>query len=260
MSFRFYAQLNDFLPGQWRQGRFKYRLHGPASVKDVIEAIGVPHPEVDVITVNGEPADFSCRMRDGDHVSVYPVFRSLDVGGVCRVGSDPAHPVRFALDIHLRKLASLLRLAGFDAVLLAEDAEVAEVSAAEGRVALTRDVGLLKRGVIRHGHWVRQTNPELQFVEVLQRFDLAERMDPFTRCMECNVRLISVAGEVVAERLPPGTRECFSQFHRCPGCDRIYWQGSHYDRLVTLLERARTAAGGQPPAGSGLRASGSRYR
>jgi uncharacterized protein with PIN domain len=243
VSFRFYAQLNDFLPGQWRRGRFKYRLHGPASVKDVIEAIGVPHPEVDLITVNGDLADFTYRMRDGDHVCVYPVFRSVDVSGLRRVGSDPPQPTRFALDIHLRKLASLLRLAGFDAVLLADDGEVAKMSADEGRVALTRDVGLLKRSIIRHGYWIRQTDPEQQFVEVLQRFDLADRMDPFTRCMECNVRLIPVDADVVAERLPPGTRECFNQFHRCPACDRIYWQGSHYERLVPLLERARTAAG-----------------
>jgi uncharacterized protein with PIN domain len=140
----------------------------------------------------------------------------------------------------LRKLAALLRLAGFDALLLTGDAEIAEVSAAEGRVALTRDVGLLKRSIIQHGYWVRQTNPELQFVEVLQRFDLVDRMDPFVRCMECNTLLVPVDVDTVAERLPPGTRECFSRFHRCPGCDRVYWQGSHYDRLVQLLERARS--------------------
>jgi uncharacterized protein len=255
MTFRFYAQLNDFLPAAWRRGRFKYPLRAQASVKDVIEAIGVPHPEVDLITVNGEPADFTYRMRDGDHVCVYPAFQHLDIKGARR-GSDPPRPVRFALDVHLRKLASLLRLGGFDAVLLTEDAEVAEVSAVEGRVALTRDVGLLKRSIIRHGYWIRQTNPELQFVEVLERFDLADHMEPFVRCMECNALLVPVEAEAVAKRLPPGTRECFSRFHRCPGCDRIYWEGSHYVRLVQLLERARerariarrsrTEAGGQP--------------
>ena len=157
-------------------------LRGPASVKDAIEALGVPHPEVDVIVVNGQAADFSYRMQDGDDVAVYPAFHSVDITGLRRVGTDPPQPVRFVLDIHLRKLAALLRLAGFDARLLADDAEVAKVSAREGRVALTRDVGLLKRSIIEHGYWVRQTNPELQFVEVLQRFDLANRMDPFVRC------------------------------------------------------------------------------
>ena len=239
--FRFYGQLNDFLPWQFRHCRFRHAFRGPASVKDAIEAIGVPHPEVDVIVVNGHAADFSYRMQDGDDIAVYPRFHSVDITGL-RVGTDPPQPVRFVLDIHLRKLAALLRLAGFDALLRSDDAEVAEVSAMERRVALTRDVGLLKRSIIQHGYWVRHTNPEWQLVEVLHRFELADRMDPFVRCMECNTLLVPADVEAIAERLPPGTRECFSQFHRCPGCDRIYWQGSHYDRLVQALEHARERA------------------
>jgi uncharacterized protein with PIN domain len=242
VRFRFYGQLNDFLPAQLRHARFAHFLRGPASVKDLIEAIGVPHPEVDVIVVNGQPTDFTYRMQDGDDVAVYPAFHRVDITGLRRVSGDPPQPARFALDIHLRKLAALLRLAGFDAMLLTEDAEVAEVSAAEGRIALTRDVGLLKRSMIQHGYWVRHTDPELQFIEVLERFDLVDRMDPFVRCMECNTRLVAVDVEAVAERLPPGTRECFSEFHRCPGCDRVYWRGSHYERLVGLLERTRERA------------------
>lgn len=241
VKLRFYGQLNDFLPSHLRHGRLTHPLPGPASVKDVIEALGVPHPEVDIVVVNGQSADFTHRMRDGDEVAVYPTFRAVDVTGLRRVGIDPPQPVRFALDIHLRKLAALLRLAGFDGLLLADDEVVARVSASEGRVALTRDVGLLKRSIIQCGYWIRQTNPELQLVEVLDRFDLAERMQPFVRCMECNALLVAVDADAVAERLPNGIRANFSEFRRCPGCDRIYWQGSHYQRLVELLERARAA-------------------
>jgi len=237
--FRFYGQLNDFLPAQWRYGRFARLLHAPASVKDVIESLGVPHPEVDVITANGEAIDFTYRVGADDRIAVYPAFRKLDVDGLQRVGVDPPRPLRFALDIHLRKLASLLRLAGFDAALLTEDAEVAAVSASERRVALTRDVGLLKRGIIQYGRWIRNTDPEQQFVEVLDRFGLVDEMHPFTRCMECNTPVIAESAATVAERLPPGTREAFTEFRRCPGCERIYWQGSHYARLLELLERAR---------------------
>jgi len=240
VRFRFYGQLNDFLPRQWRHGRFAHALRGPASVKDAIESLGVPHPEVDVIVVNGQPTEFTYRMRDGDDVAVYPAFHRVDVTGLRRVGSDPPQPVRFALDVHLRKLAALLRLAGFDALLLTEDSEVAEVSAADRRVALTRDVGLLKRSIIQHGYWIRQRDPELQFVEVLERFDLTDRMHPFVRCMECNTLLVPVDADAVVDRLPAATRECFSQFHCCPGCDRIYWQGSHCEQLVRVLERARS--------------------
>src|SRR5438093_5866199 len=109
-SFRFYGRLNDFLQANQRGRRFTYVVGAPASVKDTIEALGVPHPEVDVILVNGTAEDFTCRLRDGDDVAVYPEFRSIDLAGLRRAGADGPHPARFALDVHLGKLASLLRL------------------------------------------------------------------------------------------------------------------------------------------------------
>ena len=152
VTFRFYGQLNDFLPRRFRQRRFTHVIPGPASLKDAIEAVGVPHPEADVVLVNGKGEDFAYRLADGDDVAVYPMFRSIDVAGLPRVGVDPPQPVRFVLDAHLRKLASLLRLCGFDAMLVADDADVANVSAHDGWVALTRDVGVLKRSVVQYGY------------------------------------------------------------------------------------------------------------
>ena len=242
LTLRFYGQLNDFLPPSRRGRRFTHALRAPSSVKDVIEALGVPHPEVDVILVNGESVDFTHRLQGGEDVAVYPIFRSMNIAGIRRTGSDPPSPVRFVLDVHLRKLAALLRLAGFDAVLLTDDAEVASAAADEGRVALTRDVGLLKRSVVRHAHWVRHTDPELQFAEILDRFDLVERMAPFLRCTRCNTPLVAVDAGAVANRLPSGIAVSFHEFHHCPGCDRLYWKGTHYIRLVRLLERARERA------------------
>lgn len=240
-SFRFYAQLNDFLPPGRRGRRFTRLLPRVSSVKDTIEALGVPHPEVDVILVNGRAEDFAYRLRDGDEVSVYPAFRSIDVTSGWRVGLDPPDPVRFAVAMHLGKLASLLRLSGVDAVMFADDTEVAKAAAGD-RVVLTRDVGLLKRNVVRHGYWVRHTDPESQLAEVLERFDLVSRMKPFARCLRCNVLVVPVEADAVADRLLPRTRAGFRRFHRCPECDRIYWQGSHYDRLSRLLEHARERA------------------
>ena len=239
VSFRFYAQLNDFLPPNRRGRGFRHALKAVASVKDTIEALGVPHPEVDVILVNAESEDFAYRLRNGDHVSVYPVFRSIDIGDVRRAGADPPQPVRFALDVHLGKLASFLRLAGLDTEILVVDAELAHIAARCGRVLLTRDVGLLKRSVVRHGYWIRHTDPELQFAEVLERFSLLTHIHPFARCLRCNTRLVPVDAEAVADRLLPRTRASFRQFHQCPSCRRVYWPGSHYDQLVSVLERAR---------------------
>ena len=239
VTLRFYAQLNDFLPADRRGRRFTWLVSARASVKDTIEALGVPHPEVDAILVNGAFEDFAYRLADGDDVAVYPAFCMIDVSGLRRVGADAPHPVRFALDVHLAKLASFLRLAGFDAVVLEDDAELANTAARDHRVVLTRDVGVLKRGVVAHGHWVRHMDPELQLAEVLERFDLAGRMEPFARCVRCNTPVVPVEAEAVAARLLPRTRAVFRQFHRCPSCDRIYWKGSHYDRLLRLVERAR---------------------
>ena len=244
VTFRCYAQLNDFLPARHRQRRFTHVITAPASVKDAIEALGVPHPEVDVILINGKSEDFAYRLGDGDDVSVYPAFRSIDIAGLRRTGGDPPEPVRFVLDAHLGKLASLLRLTGFDAVLRADDADVANTAACQGRVALTRDVGLLKRSIVLYGYWVRHTDPELQLAEVLERFDLVDRMEPFARCLRCNTPLVSADADAVSGQLPPRTRTQFEQFHRCPGCGRIYWRGSHYIRLVQLIERARERLSG----------------
>lgn len=251
VSFRFYGPLNDFLPPCRRGRRFMYRLRHLPSVKDAIESLGVPHPEVDLILVNGSPEDFAKRLRDADDVSVYPAFMSIEMSGVRRAGVDPPPVVRFVADVHLNKLASLLRLAGFDAVVVPDDADLAAVASREVRVALTRDVNLLKRSVLRHGYWVRNTDPEWQFTEVLERFDLVYRMDPFARCLRCNVPVIAADPEALSDRLLPRTRDAFRQFSRCPACDRIYWQGSHYERLCHLLERVRGRVGSRANAPRG---------
>src|SRR5690242_15089426 len=184
--FRFYAQLNDFLPRHLRQCRFSRAIQSRTSVKDAIEGLGVPHTEVDLILLNGEGSDFGHQLRDGDDVAVYPAFRSIDARPMRRAGSDAPRPVRFAIDVHLGKLASLLRLAGFDAVVLDDDAELAVTAAREARVVLTRDVGVLKRTIVQHGHYVRHTAPESQLSEILERFELVDQMAPFTRCLRCN--------------------------------------------------------------------------
>jgi hypothetical protein len=165
--FRFYGELNDFVRPERHGRRFLHRVRGSSSVKDTIEALDVPHPEVDVIIANGMAVDFTYPLRDGDRVAVYPAFRSVDLGELLRVGQPLPDPVQFVLDIHLRKLASLLRLAGFDAVVLEGDAEIARMGGRDGRVVLTRDRELLERNEVRWGYWVRSTDPPRQFLELV---------------------------------------------------------------------------------------------
>ncbi len=239
--FRFYAELNDFLEDGRRYRSFVREFLTPVPVKDAIEGLGVPHTEVDLVLVNGESVDFSHPVADGDRVSVYPMFESIDITPVLRVRPEPLREPRFVLDIHLGRLAAYLRMAGFDSLYRNDwqDAELAAVSSGERRILLTMDRGLLKRSEITHGYLVRETDPHRQLEEVFRRFDLARAIKPFTRCLRCNTELQPVSKESVADRLPPRLEA--AQLHHCPGCRRVYWPGSHYRRMERILERAAGA-------------------
>lgn len=178
VSFRFYAELNDCLPEARRQVRFAHRCTLPASVKDMVESLGVPHTEVDLILVNGESVDFSYGVQDGDRISVYPVFEAFDISPVLRLRPKPLRQTRFILDVQLGRLASCLRVLGFDTAYRNDygDDEIAAASRDDKRILLTRDRGLLKRSEVTHGYWIRESRPRDQVVEVVRRFDLARQL------------------------------------------------------------------------------------
>jgi uncharacterized protein len=237
-AIRFYAELNDFLPAERKNRASTYAFGVSGSVKDAIEALGVPHTEVDLILANGQSVDFSYRIRNGDRISVYPVFESIDISPLDRLRPTPLREVRFVLDTHLGKLAAYLRMVGLDAAYHTDytDEELAKTSLDEKRILLTRDRGLLKRNVIIRGYFLRTTNPREQLIEVLQRFDLLGSISPFERCMHCNALLRPVSKEAVADRLLPETKQHYEEFRICPECDRIYWKGSHYRRMQKFIE------------------------
>ena len=237
-SFRFYAELNDFLPAVRKQVAFDHPFDGCPGVKDLIEAIGVPHTEVNLILVDGRSVDFDHRVQDGARISVYPVFESIDIGPITQVRPTPLRETRFVLDVHLGRLCKYLRLAGFDTLYRRDyhDAELAAISSREGRILLTRDETLLKRKIVTRGYCVRHTAPRDQVVEVLQRFDLFDRVTPFCRCLTCNGTLQRVSKDEILDRLPPRTRQHYDVFHICRDCSRIYWSGSHYLAMSRFLD------------------------
>lgn len=236
--FRFYAELNDFLPSRKRQRDFTHSFELNASVKDMIEAQGVPHTEIDLILVNGQSVDFSYLVQDGDRISVYPVFELLDVSPVVRLRPSPLRVTRFVLDVHLGRLATYLRMMGFDTLYRNdyEDDELARISSSEHRILLTRDRGLLMRNIVTHGYWLRATRPRQQLVEVLEHFDLFNAVQPFQRCLRCNGLLQPVDKAAISDRLPPKTRQYYDEFHQCRACNRIYWKGSHYQHMRQWVE------------------------
>ncbi|MGH2749118.1 MAG: Mut7-C RNAse domain-containing protein [Actinomycetota bacterium] len=243
--FRFYEELNDFLPEAQRYSTIERTFELSSSVKDMIESFGVPHTEIDLVIVNGESVDFSYRIADGDRVSVYPAFESLDVSPVLRLRPEPLRDPRFSVDANLGQLARYLRLLGFDTTYerKASDAELADTSQSQRRLLLTRDVGLLKRRTVTHGYYVRAVDPRAQVIEVLARFDLTRAVRPFSRCTVCNAELMPIDKADVVEKVPPGSLERFEEFRSCPGCGRIYWEGSHMRRATQFVDEVVRAAG-----------------
>lgn len=241
---RFYEELNDFLPRDKRKTRFRRTLRHRDSVKDVIESLGIPHTEVDLILVNGKSVDFDYLVHDSDDISVYPVFESIDISPVTRLAARPLRQPKFVLDVHLGKLARHLRLMGLDAVYRKDLAprEIISLMIKEKRIILTRSRGLLKHKTVSHGCLVRSENPETQAVEIVHRFDLLKQLRIFTRCMECNHPLETVAKEKILDSLPPKTLEYFDEFQTCPDCKRIYWKGSHYKNMLRSVEKIQKNA------------------
>jgi len=236
--FRFYEELNDFLPSYRRKTSFSFSFLGNPSVKHAIEELGVPHVEVDMILVNGNSVDFSYRLKKGDQVSVYPVFESFDISNVQRLRAKPLRNPMFILDVHLGRLSKYLRLLGIDTLFEKDlnDGQIINKSLSEHRIILTRDRGLLKNRTVTHGYWIRSSKPTEQLTEVLKRLDLKSGLHPFTRCLECNGVLADVQKEKIMNLILPKTQNFYTEFKQCTNCGRIYWEGSHYEKMKKFIQ------------------------
>lgn len=238
VQLRFYEELNDFLAPSLRKRDFMHEFNRRTSVKDMIESFGVPHTEVELILVNGESVDFSCIVEDGDRISVYPVFESLDVSPLIRLRPETLRDPRFVVDCNLGRLARYLRLLGFDSLYRNDysDKTIAEIARDEQRIVLTRDRALLQHKIITHGYFVREIKPRDQVREVLARFDLYRQVKPYTRCTRCNGELGDVDKQSISEQLEPKTRKYYDRFRVCKSCGQAYWEGSHHQRMRALLD------------------------
>ncbi|ADN03059.1 hypothetical protein STHERM_c21280 [Spirochaeta thermophila DSM 6192] len=241
LTIRCYAELNDFLPPHLRQKDIPYTASEGESVKHILEVLGIPHVEVDLVLLDGEPVDFSAVPRSGQRLAVFPVFETFDISGISPLSGRPLRIPRFVLDVHLGKLARLLRICGFDSLYErdAEDLDIVRRAHEERRIILTRDRALLMRKEVTHGYCVRSDIPRTQLEEVIRRFHLERNVQPFSRCPLCNTPLSPVHP---AEA--PVT---------CPSCGKTYWKGSHYRNLFILLQRLDLVPrpDGRPGADSG---------
>ncbi|MEJ2110258.1 MAG: Mut7-C RNAse domain-containing protein [Acidobacteriota bacterium] len=229
VTLRFYEELNDLLPRKWRRVDFQVPLKEKRSVKDLIESLGVPHTEVDLILANGESVDFSYSVQEKDRLSVYPAFESLNIKDATRLRRIPLRKTRFIADSGLEPLVRLLRVLGFDICFDTEwaGADVAKISNRESRIILTQSRSLLKFRDVTHGMLIRP-GPKLEQVRsILQRLDIRDQAEPFSRCVKCNGLLKEVAKEKVIDRIPRKTRGFCSKYSRCVSCGKLYWDGTH---------------------------------
>ena len=226
-KFRFHDALAPFLAKEFRGQVFTYTCARAATLKNAIEALGVPHTEVGSVTVNGEPATLQRIVREDDVIEIHPF-------GVEEVGSVPV----FLADAHLGGLARFLRMLGFDTVHrnALEDAEIRRIASDEDRIVLTRDRELLKCREIRRGCYVRALKPEKQLQEVAARYGLGPLARPFTLCLHCNLVLEAIDRRAVTHRVPENVLSLHQTFSHCRGCDRVYWPGSHYERMRAALK------------------------
>ncbi|MGX1272054.1 Mut7-C RNAse domain-containing protein [Streptomyces phaeoluteigriseus] len=223
-------ELALFVPSARRSGPTALAVDGVSTLGHVVESLGVPLTEVGTLHVDGREVPVSHIPSDGESVSVRPVARPQRV---------PGAPLRFLLDVHLGTLARRLRLLGVDTAYESADIgdpALAARSAAERRVMLSRDRGLLRRRELWAGAFVYSTNPEEQLRDVLDRF--APELRPWTRCTACNGLLREATKEEVADQLKGGTRKSYDVFARCGECGRAYWKGAHHEQLEAIVERA----------------------
>lgn len=242
-KFWFHSSFDGLLTAKYKGSEFNYQFKGEPSVKHLVEAMRIPHTEVGKIIVNEGEANLSYLVQDGDSIEVYPVL-----------GNRPFHKVmgeysitgeaRFILDNHLGKLATSLRMLGFDALYRNnyQDDELAELATKDGRVLLTRDRGLLMRRTIEFGYFVRSMDAPTQLVEVMQQYGLFDQIRPFERCLRCNERLRRVEKIQILDRLEPLTQKYYNEFSFCYKCDKLYWKGSHYERMQSFISNLKDQA------------------
>ena len=242
VTIRFYEELNDFLDASRRKRDIVLNGNVRRSVKDLIESLGVPHVEVDLILVHGQAVDFSYILQNGDRISVYPMFERLDIGSVTQIPHAPLRKTTFLVDNNLGKLARNLRLLGFDVFHdpKMDDEAIAKNGAEQHRIILTRDRALLKRKIITHGLFVRSTDPTDQILEILRRLDLKGQVAPLSRCLPCGAPLALCSPEEALEddHIPPCIKASQQTFYRCCACRKIYWRGRHFaemQRFVAMI-------------------------
>ncbi len=200
---RLFADLNFFVPEKLKHKNIRLTVFGKPSVKDVIESIGVPHNEFELVTLNGEPTEFNRNVNQNDQLVVYPHFYQLSVEVPMDSQKRDISQFKFVLDVHLGKLAAMLRLLGFDTVYnnKLQDHQIIELANSEGRIILSRDLGIFKNSRVKKGYFPRSQDPKIQIKEIVDRYGLNQLVKPFSRCIKCNGKLEPIDKDLIKRKI-----------------------------------------------------------
>ena len=230
----FEPDLSFFLPAKYQNCWFGYEYSGTPSIKHLLESLGIPHTEIGNVTVDTRLAGLNEPVRHSTRIRIYPARDETFI-----TAGAPDHRIepRFILDNHLGKLARYLRMLGCDALYQndLDDECLAMLSAEQNRILLTRDRRLLMRKIVTQGYCLRSLDPDVQVIEVVNRYALINWTQPLKRCLVCNEILYHVDKQAIIDQLEPLTTQYYEKFKICPNCSRIYWKGSHYEKMMMKI-------------------------
>ena len=243
LTLTFHDSLAGLLNKDIRHGRIQYALNRRASIKDIIESLGIPHTEIGKIIVHGAETGFDYLPSLDVAIHIHPMTRAVVASLPNTLWQERWSFDAFMVDVNVMKLARNLRIAGFDTTIVPELdlVDIGAVASEQERVILTRNRQLLKCSTVMFGQLLRSEEHRIQLREVASRFGLASRMQPFSRCLTCNGSLEPVKKKSIEHLLKPLTRKYYTQFKRCTLCQAIYWHGSHTPHIQAILAEVELA-------------------
>lgn len=238
VRFRFYEELNDYLPKENRKEWFDVTIEPETTIRTVLQKLGVPINEVDLILVNQQSQGLDYQLQNEDRVSVFPMFELFDISSVSEVHDKPLRNLKFIGDVHLGRLCKYLRILGFDTLYFKDYSvdQLIELSRQDRRILLSKDHKLGKHPKVNHWYWIRSSDPLEQIRDLYEKLDLTSSIAPLTRCIKCNNEIVLVPKEEVLDKLQPRTAKYYEDFFQCPNCERIYWEGSHYEHMLEFIQ------------------------
>lgn len=241
ICFRFYEELNDYLPKELRKVWFEYSFPDGSNLKNAILSMGVPPEKIDLILVNQQSKGFDYLLHDGDQISVFPTFELFNISGISQIREKPLQNPKFICDVHLGRLCKYLRMLGWDTLYSNQytPEEMVAISRQENRIILSRNYKLTRDREVTHSYWIRSANPLEQISDLTDKLDLTTGADQLTRCLNCNDKLLAIEKQEILERLQPLTMKYHTEFLWCATCNQIYWKGTHFENMLKFIHQLR---------------------